>query len=562
MEQYKLELSEQGRENIEETIATLMEAAQEIANSTEKDFEKMKSKKWYKRFWELVTYSKDNQKVTARGVANLAKLNEIVMKAIVILARYSADTATLVSESLQKIENLEDYLGQVTSSLSKVALEVKKLKYNYKKSLTLSDLNVQERDIVGSIFVKYVKKCFAEGKKPTSASQKLYSFAMEGDTPEEDIDISTHLDLLNTDVQQLLFRLNQSYYYLVAGEFDDSDYFDDFEVSNKNKKAILSQIEDAVLFSGAENYTDTLLPNEEVYFIDSDNVEFEVTDVEEANSGNVIENQNVSSMVYFDDYHLIGYITESIFACENDNCDQFTGLMYSVKHSFKVGEIVGFAVISAESITGFAKVLSIKVNRLGDIDRSVNYAEATDKYQYEVTLDFDNEKDSKYDFYNLYKLGTSNDVDYEFESTEDYIEAKKDIFDKYIYDISDLSSSVTKDISGKKITNAINSFGWVLMPDDENILGMIDTTLFGSGKEGFFFTTEGLAYKVISKIPTAIKYEEIDYIDFIKIGKNDCDSELRIHTTDDCYCDLISVSINKTPMKEFLEKMRDYKRNN
>ncbi len=283
MEQYKLEISEQGRENIEETIATLIEAAQEIANLSEKDFNKVKSKKWYKRLWDVITCYKDNQKLTARGVANLAKLNEIVMKAIVILARYSADTAALVSESLQKIENLEDYLGQMTSGLSKVALEVKKLKYNYKKSLTISDLNVQERDIVGSIFVKYVKKCLAEGKMPTVASQKLYSFAMEGDTPEEDIDISTHLSLLNNDVQQLLFRLNQSYYYLVAGKFDDSDYFDDFFVSNKCKNVILSQIEDAVLFSGAENYTDTLVPNEEVYFIDSDDVEFEEKEGNESN---------------------------------------------------------------------------------------------------------------------------------------------------------------------------------------------------------------------------------------------------------------------------------------
>ena len=559
MEQYKLEISEQGRENIEETIATLMEAAQEIANSTEKDFEKMKSKKWYKRLWELVTYSKDNQKVTARGVSNLAKLNEIVMKAIVILARYSADTAALVSESLKKIENLEDYLGQVTSGLSKVASEVKKLKYNYKKSLTISDLNVQERDIVGSIFVKYVKKCLADGKMPTVASQKLYSFAMEGDTPEEDIDVSTHLGLISNDVQQLLFRLNQSYYYLVAGEFDDSDYFDDFDVSNKNKKVILSQIEDAVLFSGAENYTDTLAPNEEVYFIDSEDMELESTDFEEAKSDSVNENQNVFSMAYFDDYHLIGYLTESF--CENENRNQFTGLMSSVGHSFKVGEVVGFSVFG-EEVTGTAEILSIKASSLSVLDRSVNYAEATDKYQYEVTLQFENEKDSQYDFYNLYKLGTSNEVDYEFESTEDYIEARKDIFNKYIYDISPLSSYVTKDVSGKKITNAKNSFGWMLVPDDDEILGLIDTTLFGSGKEGYFFTTEGFAYKDMSKFIEVIKYEEINYIEFTKIGKKDCDSQLRIYTTDGCYHDLTSIFINKTPMKEFLEKMRDYKRNN
>ncbi|MBR2876808.1 MAG: hypothetical protein IKC01_06700, partial [Clostridia bacterium] len=100
MDQYKIEITQQGKENLTETIATLMEAAQEIANSAEKDFEKMKSKKWYKRLWELVTCSKDNQKITARGVTNLAKLTEIVMKAIVILANHSEETAEKVFEAM------------------------------------------------------------------------------------------------------------------------------------------------------------------------------------------------------------------------------------------------------------------------------------------------------------------------------------------------------------------------------------------------------------------------------------------------------------------------------
>ena len=277
MEQYSIELSAQGRENIEETIATLMEAAQAVANSSEKDFAEMKNKKWYKRLWEVITFSKNNQKVMAHGVSNLAKLNEIIMKAIVILAKYSAETAQLVSASLQKIENLEDYLGQVTAGLSKVAQEVKKLKYNYKRSLTISDLNMQQRDIVGSIFVKYAKKCAKDGIRPNSASQSLFAFVMDGDIPENDIDISTHLDLLDSSVQQLLYRLNQSYYYLITNEFDNSEYFDDFSVSNKDKKVIRNQIEDTVLFSGVENYTGSLVPDYSFSYTDESELEFEDT---------------------------------------------------------------------------------------------------------------------------------------------------------------------------------------------------------------------------------------------------------------------------------------------
>ena len=309
MEQYSIEISAQGRENIEETIATLMEAAQAVANASEQDFTAMKNKKWYKRLWEVITFNRDNQKVTARGVQNLAKLNEIIMKAIVILARYSADTAQLVSESLKKIENLEDFLGQVTAGLSKVASEVKKLKYNYKRSLTIDDLNVQERDIVGSIFVKYVKQCLMSGIIPNTASQKLYAFAMQGDTPEDDINISTHIDLINGDVQQLLYRLNQSYYYLIKGEFDESDYYDDFDISNKNMKIIRQQIQDAVLFCGAENYTDCLVIDNALGIVDDSEVDFDTEDKISPPTYSAPENMLSSTEMTF-----LSYKTEETFA--------------------------------------------------------------------------------------------------------------------------------------------------------------------------------------------------------------------------------------------------------
>lgn len=283
MENYQIELTEAGRENIEETINCLVESAKAIAESSEADFETIKEKKWYKRLWEVITFSKDNQKIQARGVSNLAKLNEITMKAIVILSKYSAETAEIVSESVQKIENLENCFGQLASGMKKIALEVKSLKYNYKKSLSIQDLNVTDRDIVGSIFFKYVKSCLADGIMPNEYSQKFYSYAMEGDTPEDDISVETHLDLLSNDVQQLLYRLNQSYYYLIKGEFDDSDYFDDFDISRKNIKVIKEQIENAVLLMGAENYSNSLLPEDELYYIDESYIDFEevVMDIED-----------------------------------------------------------------------------------------------------------------------------------------------------------------------------------------------------------------------------------------------------------------------------------------
>ncbi|MEE1012328.1 MAG: hypothetical protein U0L11_09905 [Acutalibacteraceae bacterium] len=275
MDQYKIELTQHAKENLTDTINTLMQAAQEIANSTEQDFNEMKSKKWYKRLWEVITCSKNNQKTTARGVTNLAKLTEIIMKALLLLADHSEETAKLVSESLNKIENLDGRLEELSLNFKKLALEVKKLKYNYKKNLSLQDLKAEKRDIVGSIFAKYAKLCYANEKMPNEASRNLYAFAMEGDIIEEDIDVSTHLDKIDPDVQKLLYRLNQSYYYLITGDFDDSEYFDDFSVSVKDIRMIRREIEDAVIFSGAENYARTLVPDNSLLYIDADGLVFE-----------------------------------------------------------------------------------------------------------------------------------------------------------------------------------------------------------------------------------------------------------------------------------------------
>ena len=113
MDNYELLLSKEAEENIEEAIATLISAAQDIANKSEQDFERIKEKKWYKRLWELVTFSKDNEKIQARGVSNLAKLNEIIMKAIVLLSKQSKNNADRIYEALQKIQSLTEYVSEL-----------------------------------------------------------------------------------------------------------------------------------------------------------------------------------------------------------------------------------------------------------------------------------------------------------------------------------------------------------------------------------------------------------------------------------------------------------------
>ena len=656
MEQYKLELTQQGKENLTDTINTLMEAAQEIANSSEKDFEQMKSKKWYKRLWEVITFSKNNQKTTARGVSNLAKLTEIIMKAIVLLANHSEETAKLVSEALNDIENLEGRLEELSLNFKKLALEVKKLKYNYKKSLTLDNLKAEERDIVGSIFAKYTRLCFANGITPNDASRNLYAFAMEGDIVEEDIDVSTHLDKLNPDVQKLLYRLNQSYYYLITGEFDDSDYFDDFSVSVKDIKLIRRHIEETVIFSGTENYAKTLVPDDALYdLIDNDGLVFEEenkeTSAETADEyedddddnttsddepeldnskavglGAVVEGDSkdldcltvalicdlvINECEFVDVFYESEYIgkarvseiydTDShniektkigefftitldtedldIYLEEGDSCliqkrnlkkavpdFEIDNMITDFCDSERKGNILSFFADCEKSFFENEVVHVFTIgggNYLGEAcitkidDNGSRQKKAIPGEYYTISIDVSNlsERIDGSDIYALTKKDSFDEVN-EFADDEeetDRFSAMQKIFKYYIYSIATIQSSVVIGGDNKKVRNAISAFAPHVYEDE--VLGFYDTTLFGSGKNGYLFTTTGIVYKDMGPA-VAFDYDEILNVT-TTIASKDCNKTLLVILDNMRTIEITSLSLNKTPFLEFLEEIKD-----
>jgi hypothetical protein len=81
----------------------------------------------------------------------------------------------------------------------------------------------------------------------------------------------------------------------------------------------------------------------------------------------------------------------------------------------------------------------------------------------------------------------------------------KDNLEKVGQDSSRLH--VSPDIPAKKLKNAISAFNYE--GDPNNVLGIIDTTAFGSGKDGFLFTGSRLIYKEILEKPLSIDYENI-----------------------------------------------------
>lgn len=328
MTNYELLLTSSAEENLSETIQCLTEAVAEISAATEKDFETIKNKKWYKRLWELITFSKNNQKIQARGVANLAKLSEIIMKAVVLVSKQSADTALLLKESIDQINCNLEKIELLTDYQIKLAKAVKEIKRGYKERLSVSDLNSEKQNAMSAVFFKYIKS-LDESIVKNIWSQHIFGLIYSPSAPA-DINYQI-LDSFNDDETILLYRLIQSYYYVSTNEFDeDSELIDHFRISRKDEKIIKSDIEDTIKFLGIDYYISSLTDGFEDSLVDEELIEWSDDDEESIKEESdeskepyfiIFEDLKISSITNVESGETLEYknkniIIESIINCK------------------------------------------------------------------------------------------------------------------------------------------------------------------------------------------------------------------------------------------------------
>jgi len=156
MDELKISLSPEAEQNTDEAIQCLIEAASQIFTSSEKDFQAMKNTKWYQRLWKLITFSKDNEKKLANGVSNLAKLQEIVMKALLLLAEKSAEMSDFVCQHDEEIARLSKNQASLAKTQNSILDELDRLKSGAEKTITLYDIEGDKRKIFMTAFCSVV----------------------------------------------------------------------------------------------------------------------------------------------------------------------------------------------------------------------------------------------------------------------------------------------------------------------------------------------------------------------------------------------------------------------
>lgn len=112
------------------------------------------------------------------------------------------------------------------------------------------------------------------------------------------------------------------------------------------------------------------------------------------------------------------------------------------------------------------------------------------------------------------------------------------------------------DIPSKKIDNALKKYA--LGMDRTTIIGFLDTSLMENGKEGYIFTDDKIYYFDFMEKPQKLWYDDIKGLRISDSHKKDCERTLEITQCDGKTVVIYSFFLNKTPLKEFLEIMKDY----
>lgn len=135
-------------------------------------------------------------------------------------------------------------------------------------------------------------------------------------------------------------------------------------------------------------------------------------------------------------------------------------------------------------------------------------------------------------------------------------EEKIEIMKKYLGKIANgFAYHIKGDIPDKKIDNAIENFASGI--DRTSIIGFFDTTIRRNGKNGYIFTDDKMYYLESLGKPRKLWYDDIKTIRITNTHKKDCDRILEIMQYDGAKVTIGSPLLNKTPLKEFLEAMKE-----
>lgn len=278
----RIYLSKQAKENPQETMGILQQAASEVFSESEQNFDVIRNKHWYKRLFELLTFSRNNEKVLAKNVASISKIQEIIVKTLLLLSVQNTNLSGDIRNLTEGHRLLPEQVYRLSNTQYKLANYIIELKYGGKKELLISNLIDHKKSVIIGVYTSFVY----ENKKLASKTSKDFTAALYkafGTNTPEKRDDSDFDKLLSDGERELLYKLLQSWWYLATDNFCERKFFDSFTISNNRKSELCEQIRTSIDNQGVENYINWYATQEALYeddfnIIDDVGIELEATD--------------------------------------------------------------------------------------------------------------------------------------------------------------------------------------------------------------------------------------------------------------------------------------------
>lgn len=142
-------------ESDENNFQDLKEAVSKLTGSTEKQFEEIKKEKWFNRVFDMITFSKKNEKRMSGQIGNLVQAQQLLMEILLRLSNRDRKISDFVTESFEKIEKLSKHDIEL-------AKKVKQLENTYilgiGKQTDISDLSDTNKQVLGGMFNSMMNK--------------------------------------------------------------------------------------------------------------------------------------------------------------------------------------------------------------------------------------------------------------------------------------------------------------------------------------------------------------------------------------------------------------------
>lgn len=263
----------------------LKEALLQLTNASQDQFEQIKKEKWFTRVFDMVTFSKKNEKRMASQISNLAQAQQIMMDILVRLSERDKRVSDLVTELYQKIERLSrnDVLlaKRVNQLENRVILGIT-------KESDLADLSELERRILSGVFFSLMERFNYISDEQREFANNVLKYL---DVHAQAIDLHASLSSIShIEVKRKILTASLEYCFLNEFHFDLPDrveeIIDEFDFGNKTVTEVKSKITALYNLRGVGGFMDKYGKGdgyEESFYIEmpEDSFEEEAVELEE-----------------------------------------------------------------------------------------------------------------------------------------------------------------------------------------------------------------------------------------------------------------------------------------